>query len=335
MSRFSAWAPLPDLVDIPRYVRSRVAVRSTRYNGIMVFDCPFCGDSRGRGWVLPVTDRTSHGAAGCWNEGCVANPKMEGGFLAWAQKLEGYRMKGEAYTFLRLTFPGRTRPPKREKIKHTEVEIPFPVDPILDRRDAIKFVRDQWGVQAWKAAKAGLVVSTSNVSSMPDEHKAWLWRIIAPIFQDGKMVGFQGRTMYDHVLPKYKVEAGIPTHSLLYGLDDVEKGDAVLLVEGIGDVLRWNQDHKGGPKAVGLFGAELSSEKLALVYLKKPRSVTLALDADVPRRKVIRLGAEVKAWGIPTKLGFWENGKDAASGATLCTVPMNTLLGAVRGLLTD
>src|SRR3990167_6231283 len=85
------------LVDIDAYVRRRVTVSNASggrgyEDGLRVFDCPICRETRQRGW-LSITGFS----AGCFNAGCDANERLDGGAIEWVRRAEGLRSRSEAW----------------------------------------------------------------------------------------------------------------------------------------------------------------------------------------------------------------------------------------------
>jgi DNA primase len=160
------------------------------------------------------------------------------------------------------------------------------------------------------------------------------WRLIVPIVMDGATVQFQARS-YRGAEPKYRsgeigVDAARPMDACLFNLDAVGEGDDVILVEGWADVARRSVATRGGVAACGddaapgggvpvaLLGSALTEAKAALLAAKRPRSVTVALDADaVGAGYAVADGLAAYLVGTDVRMGLWRGGKDAGSGARL------------------
>lgn len=101
------------------------------------------------------------------------------------------------------------------------------------------------------------------------------FRIIAPIYQDGVLVSYQGRDYTNKQDPPYKAcsqEDEVEDHKhCLYGLDLFE-GDSVVVVEGIADVWRL------GPGAVATFGIKFTNAQVS--KLMKFKKVFIFFDSD-------------------------------------------------------
>lgn len=82
-------------------------------------------------------------------------------------------------------------------------------------------------------------------------------RMVIPIYQYGKLVGYQGRAMHDAIAPKYLFMKGISAGEYLYNLDTISpQEDTVILVEGVFDV--WGMVRHGYPNTVASFGKHLT-----------------------------------------------------------------------------
>ncbi len=98
------------------------------------------------------------------------------------------------------------------------------------------------------------------------------FRIIAPIFQNGRLVSYIGRDITNRSDLRYKAcpsEKEVVSHKhCLYGIDIVQN-DFVVIVEGVSDAWRL------GPGAVALFGLLYSSEQIKLLKRFKRRYIML------------------------------------------------------------
>lgn len=91
----------------------------------------------------------------------------------------------------------------------------------------------------------------------------WKFRIIIPIYMNGKLVAFTSRLMVEGVENPYKhcenKEAIIPVKECLYNVDSVK--DTALIVEGVTDV--W----KIGDGTIGVFGIEVTQSQVLKTFL--------------------------------------------------------------------
>ena len=106
-------------------------------------------------------------------------------------------------------------------------------------------------------------------------------RIIFPVYIEGKFVNYSGRTIINQSLRYLNCpnsEAIIPMKDCLYNYDKWNSGEAVVVCEGIFDVLKTQKllDRK----VIGLFGKQISDNQLLLISKKKPSKIYLFLDRD-------------------------------------------------------
>lgn len=112
----------------------------------------------------------------------------------------------------------------------------------------------------------------------------YAFRIIAPIYFDGKLVSYQGRD-YTGKCPKElrymaceKAKEVIHHKHILYGMDLAE-GDSCAIVEGFTDCWRL------GPGANGLFGTGFKVEQ-ALLLVKRYKRIFLILDNEPAAQQI-------------------------------------------------
>lgn len=321
------------MIDLDRFVRSRVTVLNdggTRgYDqGVRTFDCPFCEDSKNRGWV-GVTEF----GAGCFNTGCDANPSLEGGAIEWARRVLGLVSRGEAYRKLEKDFSTKTLvaqpvaprgddwcrlPESRHEFMIDDFGTVNPAQSFYDR-----FIDRQWGLSTADAIQWDLSWCESGRHSR---------RVVIPIYMRGILVGFQTRTIVPGSEPKYltsqhgpesdvHAECGRPAAALLFNADAIKPGERAVLVEGAGDVMGWHARKGYGaavPPAVALLGTALTPQKLDILAAARPGALVVALDPEPAAQARARLYlADLRSWGILAVLGAWQGAKDAGSGAAL------------------
>lgn len=107
------------------------------------------------------------------------------------------------------------------------------------------------------------------------------FRIIAPIFLNGRLVNFQTRDVTGKAEKRYVIcpndKAIIPGRECLYNIDTVT--DQVILVEGITDVWRL------GDESVALMGIEYTREQLNLLIKKNLKEAYVLFDSEVLAQK--------------------------------------------------
>ena len=333
-------------IDLDAYLRSRVAVGNAAggrgyESGLRVFDCPWCGDTRKRGWM--GIDRWG---AGCWNTGCLAEPRLPGGAIEWVMWKEGFVTRTRTWAFLLHTFPAPKTPrlslPMRDiedwcRLPAGTVSLPLPSRVSVSLRGApfAAFVRAQWGVSSFSRFELGYCMAGRHA-----------WRVIIPVTMGRQLVAFQSRTIRG-AEPKYrtsqhgdrsdpKAECGRPAASLLFNIDALESGGGVLLVEGAGDAMAWEERPERAYPAVALLGTSLTPQKIALLQARRPKRVLLALDAEPQAQmRAAQYLEDLQAWDLPGVLATWEGGKDAGSGGRLRDMPFDrSLRGAVLRRIT-
>lgn len=310
-------------VDLEAYLRDRVAIKNLNggrgyTSGIRTFDCPWCGDRKGRGWMNVV-----FGTAGCFNAGCDACPRVDGGAVEWARAWENERTRGETIAFLRAKYPGSPVLAKPIPLPAYKDFCLFPQEMRRFRLDPsqLQLMFEKFAVQKWNL----------RLSDLMGAGAGWCvqgrlaWRMIFPVLMGHRPVGFQARTI-KAAEAKYltsrhgkegekDVECGRPAEAMLYGLDDVPPGAEIVLVEGIPDTLC---ARKLGLWSVGLMGTILTAEKLSMIVAARPSKIVVALD-DEP--ETASVAADVienfLSWGIPAEEGNWIGSKDAGGGGKL------------------
>lgn len=317
--------PSRDDLDLEAYL-SRVAVLDNTgggrgyERGVRTFNCALCGDTRARGWMNITT-----WSAGCFNSGCAASPRLWGGASEWVRRREGLATRTEAWTFL-IRHYRRGMTTHAPKIATAWVGTDWcrlpPMRPLPGpskiAQAASQFITRQWGVPEPAQATWGFGLCTAG---------RYAWRIIIPIQYRGEIVSFQARAIRGQE-PKYltaehggrtdpRADCGRPIGALLYGLDTVQPGDTIVLVEGPGDVCGWETRRPPHWPAVGLLGSALTPPRVALLAAKSPRAVVIALDPDLSRMVSARGLVTLAQWGLPVARGLWVGAKDAGAGARL------------------
>jgi hypothetical protein len=316
-------------IDLDSYLRSRVAILNesggrSYENGIRAFDCPYCDDTKGRGWLNIV-----YWTAGCFNAGCPACKRVDGGAIEWARAAEGFDTRTEVIIYLKNTFPGTgfeailPAPPAQYD---DFCRFPSDMRPFLPSTVAPmvqlpfeKFVKRQWPV-----LDVNDLIEAGAGYCLRGDHA---WRIIFPIVMGSVPVGFQARTIYEaggatkYLTSRYGprtdpgAECGRPQAAMLYGADTLAPGDEAVVVEGIADVLA---GRKSGLKTVAPLGIHLTGEHLGILAKARPKRVILAIDTgpveDTAREDHV---TSLEAWGIHAAPGRWEGAKDAAAGGKL------------------
>lgn len=98
------------------------------------------------------------------------------------------------------------------------------------------------------------------------------YRIIAPVYRNGIIETFTGRTVVNHP-EKWKHQTGAKIKKYLYNIDNIYK-DSVIIVEGPGDV--W----KIGTPAAAIFGKDITDDQINILIRKGIKDVFIMLDSD-------------------------------------------------------
>lgn len=314
-------------IDLDKYLRTKLRILNDTGGrgfdtGVRTFHCPFCRDNKGRGWI-----GLAYWQAGCFNTGCIACERLEGGALEFVRRIENLRMRTDAYMMLKNKF-GTARtitytPAPRETedfVRWPEGMRKFVSSGGPFQKSFEVFIRKQWGLTLADALAWGLGYTVVG---------RYANRVIIPFVQGGVPVAFQARTIGDGE-PKYltsrhgpksdpKAECAKSAAEMLFNFDRVPEGGDVVLVEGVGDVMGWHRGNLGRiPVASAMLGLSLTPEKLALLDDRHVGRVILAPDAEVgPTWQLDDLRDKLTARDHDVVLGTWIGGKDAGSGATL------------------
>jgi hypothetical protein len=107
--------------------------------------------------------------------------------------------------------------------------------------------------------------------------KHYRWRIIIPVFINAMVVNFTSRDITGKSEARYKSApdeiAMTPGGDVVYGIDHVEPGKPIAVMEGPFDVWRV------GPGAVGMLGTVFTEPQLALISSKQPSRVYVVYDS--------------------------------------------------------
>ena len=124
------------------------------------------------------------------------------------------------------------------------------------------------------------------------------FRIIIPIYFDGKLVSYQGRDITGRSDLRYKAcetEKEVIHHKhIIYGIDHIKNRKAVI-VEGVFDVWRL------GYGAVSTFGTEVTNEQVLLLADRLERAY-IAFDDGEAESKAELLGNRLIALGVDVEL---------------------------------
>jgi 5S rRNA maturation endonuclease (ribonuclease M5) len=101
--------------------------------------------------------------------------------------------------------------------------------------------------------------------------------LIFPIYQLGQYRGFQARTIYKNVQPKYISATGLDRETILYNYDSAFNQKTLVITEGFFDCL------KVGANAIATLGKEITEKQLRLIKLGDFKEVIVFLDRDAEK----------------------------------------------------
>jgi hypothetical protein len=217
--------------------------------GWVNIECPFCTGNPGYhlGYCFSKED-AFYGSYVCYRCGRHSVFSVFKNFMDSASNSEIMRAMHD-YS------DGESEPVKRFKEKSCEdkiVHLPVGCGPI--KRDHIDYLKSRKYnykniVRTWDIMGTGFI----------GDYK---WRIVAPIYQGGRLVSYQGRDITKKSSMRYKPclkKLEVKHHKeCLYGLDLVP-GNRILVVEGITDAWRM------GPGAVATFGIKFTLSQVMLL----------------------------------------------------------------------
>lgn len=252
-----------ELFNVTAYLRSRripyTVGGSHGTEGWIQVRCPFCGDDADH-LGINLQSRMMN----CWRCG----PK--GAFTRYIVEVEGVTFReaqiiiAEFHDYNSISLPTELR---LKKTDWNKVILPKELLPKLPSsyRDYL----------ADRGFDPDYLIEKYQLLAGPNWGE-WSFRIIAPVFFQGKIVNFTARTIAKGVQPPYKncpnEEAIIPMKECLYNLDSVR--DTALVVEGPADVWRI------GDGAVATMGIQYTAEQVALLADHGVKKVVVMFDGE-------------------------------------------------------
>lgn len=246
--------------------------------------CPFCTGNPG--WHLGFN--VSGGNMNCWR--CGAHSLYE--YAQEKTRLSHGELKELLATY-GLRPSARREGETQGKNKALQVHLPEGCGPLGPRhREYLESRRydPDWLAQVYDVQGCGPI-------------GRYKYRIIAPIYVDGRLVSYQGRDITGRAETKYKAcrsdEEVIDHKECLYAADLVQ-GSACVVVEGITDAWRL------GPGAVATFGIKFKPAQIK--RLARFNRVFIFFDTDVVKGKAEslikaeQLSADLASLGIAVEL---------------------------------
>jgi hypothetical protein len=109
--------------------------------------------------------------------------------------------------------------------------------------------------------------------------------IIFPYIEFGIVVYWQSRSMVGKTFEFPPETIGVSKSEFLYGFDQAEPGEPLILCEAIIDAINL------GPGSVAIGGADLKNRQLRKIKALNPSGIILAADNDQPDKHGVRVGA--------------------------------------------
>lgn len=240
--------------------------------GWVQINCPFCEGSKD--YHLGFYIKT--GAYKCWRCGKHSQISVVKKLLA-CTTIRAKEILSEYST----RQADSTDSSKRKSIKAVECRLPPGTIDIPERHRKYLLKRKY---------NPDVLISTWGLKAVGPVGR-YKWRIIAPIYLNGKLVSYQGRDITDKSEMKYKAckseEEVIDHQDIVYGYDLAE-GDSCIVEEGVTDVWRL------GPGAVCCFGISFTIAQVNLIA-KRWSKVFILFDAEEQAQKQANILASLLA----------------------------------------
>lgn len=240
-------------------------------------NCPYCGDTRQRLYINHMYRTVDNFGrvqgkylAHCFNEKCdITGLENELKlYVSWQTKLlqPEYDPRAAQDMFVPTTLPGKC-------IDLAKLPISHPAITYLEqiRQFSPHELQRDWGVVYCESAEEdvdGFIPGTKIYSRLVRN------RIIAPIYWQSQLVGWQARSLDDHKI-KYYTMPGLHKNYMLYNGDRARHHRFGVVVEGVFDAWRV------GTRAVALLGKSMSTHQrqLASAYWSTG-ALCIMLDPD-------------------------------------------------------
>lgn len=181
-------------------------------------------------------------------------------------------------------------------------EVPGAVKYLKGRSFDVRELEGVWGVKA---------TGPGSALTLPDGKRIDLsYRVIIPIHLDGKAVSWQARDWTGKSKLRYITcpkEAETVFHKdTLYGLDQAQGMDSVVLMEGVTDVWRWGQG------AVATFGTKFRPKQY-MTLGRRFKKVTMMFDPEGPAKaQAAKMAQAMGEYGVSLKTVHLRVGCDPA-----------------------
>lgn len=132
----------------------------------------------------------------------------------------------------------------------------------------------------------------------------WAQRVLMPIYANGQLITWHGRSMRGSLEPKYLAQAdGSIGATLLYVPGDAQPppGSRLIIVEGQMDALKIAAARVPGTYAAALTGKAMGPEKVMRLRQlgQQCAEIGLSLDPDAGLAEAMRILAELRGAGLP------------------------------------
>lgn len=236
------------------------------HRGWVQTHCPFCAGGRG-GFHLGF--KLSEGYFNCWRCGYH---RISDAIRVWCrlpdEKAKEVRWK---YDDGRHSNSGNDAPTSARRPK---VPKPLGLDAVSHKH--LKYLREERGFKHPQE-----IVEEWDLKGTTNSTRGWSWRLVAPVHNEiGDIVAYVGRSIFD-VKPKWRMtendHCAEPPEDLVYGIHKA-KGDAVIIVEGPGDV--W----KMGPGTVATLSIDWREHQAHKLRQYKKRFIMFDPDEQAQKR---------------------------------------------------
>lgn len=248
--------------------------------GWINISCPLCVGNPGLHLGWNARNDFFH----CWRCGKHSHVEIIRGLLGVDTKTAG-----QIYWRYQTDMVHRRKRRTKEVDRPTELELPYGTGPLraVHRRYLrLRKYKPRALTKEWN------LMATGNLG----EYK---FRIIAPVYFNGKLVSYQGRDITNRSPLRYKACARMdevrPHKACLYGLDKIEHRHTVIVVEGITDVWRM------GAGAVATFGIEWTLAQLRLLSQFQRAFIMYDQNEDQARKQSDRLTRALCGLGVLTE----------------------------------
>jgi hypothetical protein len=281
-----------ELTDKIRTALQEAKVSFEEKRKSFVTDCPKCGREE-IVWI-----RKDDGRSVCWK--CSVYWDITSFFSLLLKKnkaeLQG-RFFGTASgdTLLKIQVALYSFPNRQDDVQDDDEEHPQDLP--------IKFPKTEF-IPAYQSDRALAYLASRGITDLSQilkfdiRYQAWMDAVVFPVYRDGKIYGYQGR--YLNPAPEQPKVMSSEFHKsrFLINYDRAKDEEAMILVEGLIDMV--HADIPGyGP--VAAFGKLVSEEQIDLLIKAPAETIYVALDRDAyreaqvvaeklrPHKKVFRL----------------------------------------------